>query len=207
MRGHVGVTVVGWLVAAIVHGPVAAMSITGKVLRNTVLDLVRLSPRRAGRWPGWPIQESIRRRVVVVSPCSCDPAVRRLVSRPRSIDPARLYLDFVLTATSYLVLLLALFLSSLSLPADIKNRTMYTVVTKPVRASEVVLGRIVGFAAVGTLLLVVMGAISYVFVGARAGPYAPIDGRRSAAGRRRRGRAAGRARRAAPAASTAIATK
>ena len=56
----------------------------------------------------------------------------------------------MLTATSYLVLLLALFLSSLSLPADIKNRTLHTVVTKPVRPSEIVLGRILGFAAVGT---------------------------------------------------------
>jgi hypothetical protein len=81
-----------------------------------------------------------------------------------SIDPARLYLDFVLTATSYLVLLLALFLSSQSLPADIKSHTIYTVVTKPVRASEVVLGRIVGFAVVTTCLLLVMGLISYVFV-------------------------------------------
>ncbi len=70
----------------------------------------------------------------------------------------------MLTATSYLVLLLALFLSSLSLPADIKNHTIYTVVTKPVRASEVVLGRIVGFAAVTTFLLLVMGTVSYVFV-------------------------------------------
>ena len=83
---------------------------------------------------------------------------------PGSIDPARLYLGFVLTATSYLVLLLALFLSSLSLPTDIKNRTLHTVVTKPVRASEVVLGRIVGFTAVATCLLALMGAISYVFV-------------------------------------------
>ncbi len=83
---------------------------------------------------------------------------------PGSEDPARLYLSFVLTATSYLVLLLALILSSLSLPADIRNRTLHTVVTKPVRASEVVLGRIVGFTAVGTLLLAVMGAISYGFV-------------------------------------------
>jgi hypothetical protein len=83
---------------------------------------------------------------------------------PGSTDPARLYIDFVLTATSYLVLLLALFLSAFSLPTDIKNRTIYTVVTKPVRASEVVLGRIVGFLAIGTVLLAVMGVISYVFV-------------------------------------------
>ena len=65
---------------------------------------------------------------------------------PGSLDPARLYLGFVLTTTSYLVLLLVLFFSAFSLPADIKNRTLHTVVTKPVRASEIVLGRILGFA-------------------------------------------------------------
>jgi hypothetical protein len=37
-------------------------------------------------------------------------------------------------------------------------------VTKPVRSSEIVLGRIVGFTAIITFLLVIMGAISYVFV-------------------------------------------
>ena len=70
----------------------------------------------------------------------------------------------MLTATTYLVLLMALFLSAFSLPADIKNRTIYTVVTKPVRPGEIVLGRILGFTAIGTLLLVVMGLVSYVFV-------------------------------------------
>ena len=105
---------------------------------------------------------------------------------PASIDPARLYLDFVLTATSYLVLLLSLFLSSQSLPADIKSHTIYTVVTKPVRASEVVLGRIVGFTAVTTFLLLVMGADQLRVRPARACPYARTDGRRFAADRRRR---------------------
>ena len=81
-----------------------------------------------------------------------------------SAHPSELYLSFVLTATSYLVLLLALFLSSLSLPADIKNKTLHTVVTKPVRSSEVILGRMVGFSVMGSLLLLVMGAISYGFV-------------------------------------------
>ena len=45
---------------------------------------------------------------------------------------------------------MALFLSAFSLPADIKNHTIYTIVTKPVRPSEIVLGRILGFAAIGT---------------------------------------------------------
>jgi hypothetical protein len=38
------------------------------------------------------------------------------------------------------------------------------VLTKPVRASEVVLGRIVGFSLVGTGMLAVMGVVGYLFV-------------------------------------------
>ena len=160
-----GATLTGWLVSALRHGPRAATLITGKVLRDAQLDWLYLSPRRVWALARLAIQESIRRRVVAVF------AVFILILLfagwfldPGSVDPARLYLGSVLTITSYLVLLLALLLSSLSLPADIKNRTLHTVVTKPVRASEVVLGRIVGFTVVGTLLLVVMGAVNYVFV-------------------------------------------
>ena len=36
--------------------------------------------------------------------------------------------------------------------------------TKPVRSTEIVLGRILGFTAVGTLLLAVMGGLSHQFV-------------------------------------------
>lgn len=161
----VAVTFFGWLVAALRHGPFAACDMTFLVIRNAVVDLFRLSPRRAWAMGRLAVQESIRRRVVVVFAVF---VVILLFAGwfldPGSVDPARLYLDFVLTATSYLVLLLALFLSSLSLPADIKSRTIFTVVTKPVRASEVVLGRILGFMTVGTFLLIVMGLISYVFV-------------------------------------------
>ncbi|GAG21310.1 unnamed protein product, partial [marine sediment metagenome] len=41
---------------------------------------------------------------------------------------------------------------------------MHTVVTKPVRPSEVVLGRMLGFTIVGTGLLLVMALVSYGFV-------------------------------------------
>jgi len=78
--------------------------------------------------------------------------------------PGRLYLSFVLTATTYLVLGAALVLSAFSLPADFKSKTIYTVVTKPVRAGDIVLGRILGFTLVGTVLLAMMGLISAVFV-------------------------------------------
>jgi len=81
-----------------------------------------------------------------------------------SDDPAKLYISFVLTATNYLILLLGLFLSAFSIPADIKNRTIYTIVTKPVRPTEIVLGRVLGFSLIGSVVLAVLGILSYVFV-------------------------------------------
>ena len=69
----------------------------------------------------------------------------------------------MLNFTIYLAMLFALVLSALSLPGDIRDRTLHTVVTKPVRKIEIVLGRVAGFVFVGTVLLVLIGAISYVF--------------------------------------------
>jgi len=158
---------IGWLATAVRHGPLAAARIVGRVLANAAVDLVCILPRRV--WAlGWlAVRESIRRRGAVAVVFAVFIVVLMFAGwflDPTSTHPARLYLSFVLTATSYLVLVLALFLSAFSLPSDIKSKTLHTVVTKPVRASEVVLGRILGFAAVGTLLLVVMGAMSYGFV-------------------------------------------
>jgi hypothetical protein len=158
-------TLIGWLMAAIRHGPVAATRRTGHVLYGAVVDFAGISPRRVLALARLAVKESIRRRVVVVFGLFILILLFAGWYLDRnSVDPARLYLDFVLTATTYLLWLLVLFLSSMSLPADFKSHTIYTVVTKPVRASEVVLGRIVGFTAVATILLVVMGTISYFFV-------------------------------------------
>lgn len=81
-----------------------------------------------------------------------------------SDHPARLYLSVVLTGAQFLSLLPMIFLGALSLPEDIESRTIYTVATKPVRPMEMVLGRILGFGAVGTLFLIIMGVSSYLFV-------------------------------------------
>jgi hypothetical protein len=129
------------------------------------LDLVCMSPRRVWALAWLAVKESVRRRVIMVFGLF---VVILLFAGwfldVGSSDPAKLYLSFVLTATTYLTLLLALFLSAFSLPADVKSRTIQTVVTKPVRSSEIVLGRILGFTIVGTVLLAVMSAVSYVFV-------------------------------------------
>lgn len=157
--------VMGFLVAAFRYGPVAGGDVVYRMVRTALGDLVSISPRRILALAWLAVQESLRRRVLVGF------AVFLLILLfagwfldTKSTAPVTLYLSFVLTATTWLVLLMALFLSTLSLPADIKNKTIYTIVTKPVRPGEIVLGRILGFAVIGTLMLVVMGLFSYVFV-------------------------------------------
>jgi hypothetical protein len=157
--------VLSWLLLALRSDPQSASRAIKRAVLCGIQDLVGLSVRRTLALAWLAVQESIRRRVVVVVGVF---VVVLLFAGwfldPASVNPARLYLSFVLTSTTYLILLLALFLSTLSLPADIKNRTIYTIVTKPVRVSEIVLGRIVGFVTIGTALLVIMAALSYVFV-------------------------------------------
>lgn len=157
--------VLGFLVAVLRHGPARGFRAGLRTLRDAIGDLTLMSPCRVGALTWLAVKESIRRRVVVVF------ALFILILLfagwfldAGSNEPAKLYLSFVLSATTYLILLLVLFLSAFSLPADIRSRTIQTIVTKPVRASEVVLGRILGFAVVGTVLLVLMSVISYVFV-------------------------------------------
>ncbi len=155
----------GFVVAAAERGPRAGIRRTRGVLTSGAADIVRMSPRRVWALARLGVKESIRRRVVVVF------LIFILVLLfagwfldPGSPNPARLYLSFVLTTTSYLVLLFALFLSAFSLPLDIRARTLHTVVTKPVRPSEIVLGRILGFTLIGTGLLAVMAVVGGVFV-------------------------------------------
>ena len=134
-------------------------------IRDVWLDLVRFSWKRCGAMALLAIRESIRKKVVVI----CVVFLILLMFAgwfldPDSKDPARLCAAFVYQTTTYLVLLLALFLSALSLPNDFKTKTIYTIVTKPVRASEIVLGRILGIGSVGTVILLLMAVCSYFFV-------------------------------------------
>ena len=74
------------------------------------------------------------------------------------------YVSFVLRTISWLILPVALLLSCWGLPEDIKARSLHTVVTKPVRRHEVVLGRILGYSAIGALVLGVMSVVGYVWI-------------------------------------------
>jgi ABC-type transport system involved in multi-copper enzyme maturation permease subunit len=157
--------VVGFLIALVRHGPLKAGDITYRVVTTGIVELFRTSPRRVWAIARLSIKESIRRRVVVA-------LVVYLVVlifagwflQTGYREPGKLFFSFVLMTTTYLTLLIALLVSAFSLPQDFKSKTIYTVVTKPVRAGDIVLGRILGFTLIGTAMLAVMAVFSAVFV-------------------------------------------
>jgi ABC-type transport system involved in multi-copper enzyme maturation permease subunit len=155
-----------FLIAVVKHGPSEGFYLVAKSIFGAVTeDLPSFSLRRTLAVAKVAVQEAIRNRVLVgFAVFVVLMLFAGLFLDVDNSNRARTYISVVLTTTNYLVMLMALFLSAFSIPNDIKNKTIYTVVTKPIRASEIVLGRVVGFTAVGTVMLAMMGLISYVFV-------------------------------------------
>ena len=154
----------GWLVAVLAGGPLAGTRQCGRAVADIAIDIARTSPRRVFALAWLAVRESLRRRVVVVFVVFVVLILfAALFIEKDSLHPGQLYIQVVLNFTIYLSMLFALVLSALSLPADIRDRTLHTVVTKPVRKIEIVLGRVLGFVFVGTVLLAGIGLISYGF--------------------------------------------
>lgn len=158
-------SIVCYLYAAVRHGFTEGFYVVARTVGGFWVDMRHMSVRRIWAVARLAIQESIRRKVVIVFVIFM--IILLFASwflDVESENPAKLYLSFVLTTANFFVLGLAILLATFSLPSDIKNRTIYSVVTKPVRAIELVLGRILGFGAVGTVLIVVMCVVGYFFV-------------------------------------------
>ena len=154
-----------WLTQSVLYGPLAAGDRVYRGVLTGLADLAGMSPRRIWALARLAIQESLRRNVLVAL------ALFLLLVLfagwfldPKSVNPGKLYLGFILGATNLLVCMVTLVLSVFSLPADIKAKAIQTVTTKPVRTGEIVLGRILGFSIVGAVLLAIMGLIGWGFV-------------------------------------------
>ena len=154
-----------WLVQAARTGPLDAGDRVYRGILTGLRDLAGTSPGRVWALARLAIQEAVRRNVLVVL------AVFAIVVLfagwfldPTSVNPGRLYLGFILGASNFLVATVTLVLAVFSLPADIKSKAIQTVTTKPVRTGEIVLGRVLGFSIVGTVLLAVMGLAGWAFV-------------------------------------------
>jgi hypothetical protein len=59
-------------------------------------------------------------------------------------------------------------LACTNLPKEIESRVIFTIVTKPTTRLEIVLGKVLGFAAISGLILLIMGGFTFAYAEARA---------------------------------------
>lgn len=131
-----------------------------------LLDLAALSPRRIWAIARLSITEAIRRKtlwgfVIIL-------AVFLFASWfIRTDNPEhqwRVYVQLVFLVMMLLLLITSSVMACFSLPTDIRQQTIHTVITKPVQRFELVLGRVVGFTLLMTVVLVIMSQLSLLYV-------------------------------------------
>lgn len=151
--------------------PIHGKSGPGRVLRGAlrgVIDVFTVSPRRVYAIAMLAFKESVRRKALLVFVVFA--ALFMFAGWFMEADEARPDLHlmnlvaFVFRAMAWLVLPVVVLMSCWGLPEDIRLRSLHTVVTKPVRRSEVVLGRMLGFSAIGTVIIALMAAVGYGWI-------------------------------------------
>lgn len=130
-----------------------------------LLDLLRLRPRRIWALARLSLKEAIRRRVLWVYLAFLLVflfASWFLPHKPE--DQVRNYVQVVFGAMTPLLLVTAGLVAAFSIPTDVQNQTIHTIVTKPVERFEIVVGRFLGFTLLMTALLVGLSAVSLLYV-------------------------------------------
>jgi len=129
-------------------------------------DFLRLSPRRIWAMGSVGFRESIRRRVLWITPLAMIGvvAVTQLSKPFDEQDAIRQATKYCLFASGIVVVIATLILACTSLPKEIENRVIYTIVTKPTTRLEIVLGKTLGFARTSGLILLIMGLFSYIYL-------------------------------------------
>lgn len=125
-----------------------------------------ITPRVVLALAGQTFRYSVRRKVLLVLVLFAVVLWISYSVAPKSFPDKRveLVIQASLIMTSFFGVIVMVFLASTTIPDDLESRTIYTVLTKPVGRLNYLLGRIVGFAAVGLVLLVVMGLVSEGFI-------------------------------------------
>ena len=79
-------------------------------------------------------------------------------------DQIRNYVNVVYLSITVLFLITAGLLGAFSIPNDVKNNSIHTIVTKPVEKFEIVMGRFLGYGAILTIGLFVVSCLSLIYV-------------------------------------------
>ncbi len=156
------------LMATIVSVGVRGPLVFANELGAMVGDLISLSPRRIFALAQLTFREAIRRKALMVFVVF---AILFMFAgwfmSSSNLAPefqVKIYVSFVLRAISWLILPVVLLLACWGIPEDIRLRSMHTVVTKPARRLELVIGRMVGYSFVGLIVLAVMSVVGWGWI-------------------------------------------
>lgn len=141
----------------------------GRLLANGVKDILSISFKRVLAISSLTIKEVIRKKTLMVFVVF---AILFMFggwfltgqSDIREDLLIRNYISFALTTISWLILPVAILMACWGVPEDIKAKSIHTIVTKPARRLEIVVGRILGYVSVGTVVLVLMGIVGNIWI-------------------------------------------
>jgi ABC-type multidrug transport system fused ATPase/permease subunit len=141
-----------------------------------VINITRMRGRRIGAITRLSFKEALRRRVPYAFAIILAIFLFGNWYVPyKPEDQVRTYVGLVYYAMGPLLLISALVLGSFSIPTDIRQQTIHTVLTKPVERFEIVLGRFLGFIGLLTLILLVMTTLSLIYVLRNVDPAAAAE--------------------------------
>ncbi len=132
-----------------------------------VRDLFKLRFRRIYAIAKLSVKEAIRNRLFVVFLIFMGIflfPVKWFLPNNKPEDEIRLTLDVTAFASTLLLLVPAVIISAFRIPDDIKQQTIYTIVTKPVERFEIVLGRFLGFGTLVSIALGLMTLVGWVYI-------------------------------------------
>jgi len=108
------------------------------------------------------LKEALRKRILLVAVLFGAAVMLTAPLWPALNDADRVKLveDISLGAMSALGMIMAVFAAAWALPADIAEKRIYTLASKPVRPHAILLGKLLGFLAAFALVVLLMAAVS-----------------------------------------------
>lgn len=150
--------------------PIAAAVIVLAALAIGYRDVGRFRLRRVRAIAGVCFAESIRRKILWITPLAIVGvvAVSQFARPADEQDAIRQTLKYSLFAAGLIVIVAAVILAATNLPREIESRVIFTIVTKPTTRLEIVLGKVAGFASVSAAILLIMGLFTYGYLSVRS---------------------------------------
>jgi hypothetical protein len=158
--GTMAATIGDWIMA------LSGLLALAVVCAPVVLDLTtRISGRRIWAIARLSWKEAIRGRVIwVFGAMALVFLFADWFVPAKAEDQLRTYVRVVYWSMTPLFLLTAALLGAFSIPNDVNNNSIHTIVTKPVEKFEVVLGRFFGYAGLLTAGLFIVSCLSLIYV-------------------------------------------